>query len=358
MRGQEGKFRSRLLNWYERNRRDLPWRLPMSAPRDARLDPYHVLVSELMLQQTQVSTVVPYFHRFIARFPTVQALAGADEQEVLRLWQGLGYYSRARNLHAAAKKVVNEFHGRFPRAAQELRGLPGVGRYTAGAIASIAFDEPAPAVDGNVARVLCRLHGHESETQDEWWTCAGKLVIGPRPGDFNSAMMELGATVCTPKAPKCLLCPVAEHCEALAGGMQEKLPRAKERKITPLERRDVICVQHNDRWLIEQRPAKGRWASMWQFVTLPRNGKPLDGAHVREAVGHQVGSLQKRATLKHTLTHRRYEFHVFIGAASRRSRKDDAGRVWVTLEQLQQFPMSRPQSRIAQLLASEKTDFS
>src|SRR6266545_8115268 len=231
MRGPTSKFRSRLLSWCDRDRRDLPWRLPIDAPPDARLDPYHVLVSELMLQQTQVSTVVPYFHRFIARFPKVQALARADEQDVLRLWQGLGYYSRARNLHAAAKKVVHELHGRFPRTAQELRRLPGVGRYTAGAIASIAFDEPAPAVDGNVARVFCRLHGHESETQEEWWTCAAKLVAGPRPGDFNSAMMELGAMVCTPKAPKCMLCPVAEHCEALAGGMQEKLPRAKERKI-------------------------------------------------------------------------------------------------------------------------------
>src|SRR5688572_31390931 len=157
MLGPPHTFARRLLRWYDRSRRDLPWRLPRDAAAGTALDPYHVLVSEAMLQQTQVATVIPYFHRFIGRFPTIQSLANADEQDVLRLWQGLGYYSRARNLHAAAKRVVAEHRGILPRTADELRALPGVGRYTAGAVASIAFDRRAPIVDGNVARVLCRL---------------------------------------------------------------------------------------------------------------------------------------------------------------------------------------------------------
>src|SRR5687768_16089198 len=218
MMGLAPTFARRLLRWYDKCRRDLPWRPDPAAGRP-RVDPYHVLVSEAMLQQTQVATVVPYFNRFIARFPTLADLAGADEQEVLRLWQGLGYYSRARNLQAAARKVVAEYGGELPRERDRLLTLPGVGRYTAGAVASIAFDRRAPILDGNVIRVLCRIDKIQSDprdrsTQDLLWRRAEEVLPARRAGAFNSALMELGATVCTPRSPQCLLCPVREHCEA------------------------------------------------------------------------------------------------------------------------------------------------
>ncbi|HEX8521077.1 MAG TPA: A/G-specific adenine glycosylase [Tepidisphaeraceae bacterium] len=349
------EFRTKLLKWYRKNRRDLPWRVAPEAPRNLRPDPYLVLVSELMLQQTQVATVIPYFNRFTQRFPTAHALAEADEQEVLRHWQGLGYYSRARNLHAAAREISRARNGRFPRDVQALLQLPGVGRYTAGAIASIAFDEPAPIVDGNVGRVLARVDRIEKDLtqpaiRGQLWTRAEELVRGNRPGDFNSAMMELGATVCTPRSPKCLLCPVAGHCEALAAGVQEKLPLPKKRVPTPLLKRDVLCVRYESKWLIEQRPAKGRWASMWQFVTTDRNGTYPD---CEKALGCRVRLMEKIGLVTHGLTHRRYEFDVWVGELSHAvptSNDDPSRRVWVGLDELSKYPMSRPQVKVAQML--------
>ena len=240
--------------------------------RDAAPDPYHVLVSEAMLQQTQVATVIPYFKRFIDRLPTLAALAAAKEEEVLRLWQGLGYYSRARNLRRAAIAVVNDHGGELPKDTAELLNLPGIGRYTAGAIASIAFGKRAPILDGNVARVLCRIDKitadpREKATIEVLWTRAAEMMPaagrnGASMGDFNSALMELGAKVCTPRNPKCLICPVREHCEACAAGVQEEIPVRKKSKPTPLLKRWIFCIRRGDRWLIEQRPAKGRWAGM------------------------------------------------------------------------------------------------
>src|SRR5688572_3923564 len=210
MLGTSASFARRLLAWYDRHRRDLPWRPDPKTGRPAP-EPYHVLVSEAMLQQTQVATVIPYYHRFLARFPTVSDLANAPEQDVLRGWQGLGYYSRARNLQAAARAIVNEHGGELPRTIEDLLALPGVGRYTAGAVASIAFDVKAPIVDGNVARVLCRVDRIETDprdrtTQQLLWRRAEEVLPKKRVGDFNSALMELGATVCTPKSPQCLIC--------------------------------------------------------------------------------------------------------------------------------------------------------
>jgi len=226
-------------------------------------NPYHVLVSEAMLQQTQVATVVPYFTRFIERFPTLADLAAAEEQDVLRLWQGLGYYSRARNLRAAARAVATNYGGELPRERDELLKLPGVGRYTAGAVASIAFDRRAPILDGNVARVLCRIDKIETDprerlTQELLWRRAEKILPRRRVGAFNTAMMELGATVCIPRSPQCLICPVREHCEAFAAGVQETIPPARKAKETPLLRRVTFCVRRGEQWLIEQRPATGQ----------------------------------------------------------------------------------------------------
>jgi A/G-specific adenine glycosylase len=215
-------FARRLLAWYDGAQRRLPWRVDDRSGRAP--NPYHVLVSEAMLQQTQVATVIPYFNRFIERFPTLADLAAADEQDVLRLWQGLGYYTRARNLRAAARAVASEYGGELPRRRDDLLKLPGVGRYTAGAVASIAFDTRAPILDGNVARVLCRVDRIETDpreraTQDLLWRRAEQILPRKRVGAFNTALMELGATVCIPRSPQCLICPVRRHCEAHAAGV-------------------------------------------------------------------------------------------------------------------------------------------
>ena len=220
MTGTTKTFQSRLLRWYDAHHRKLPWRA-VGDGSHRTLDPYHVLVSETMLQQTQVATVIPYYQRFLEKFPTFQSLADADTQDVLRLWQGLGYYSRARNLQAAAREVVSRFGGKVPTNLDDLLTLPGVGRYTAGAIASIAHNLRVPILDGNVARVLCRLDAIESDPRDKstnqhLWFRAEEILPHSRLGDFNSALMELGATVCTPRNPQCLVCPVREHCQARA----------------------------------------------------------------------------------------------------------------------------------------------
>lgn len=350
-------FRRRLLDWYRRHRRDLPWRLPKighestaatqsaQAASQARVDPYHVLVSELMLQQTQVATVIPYFKRFIERFPTAADLAAADEQEVLRLWQGLGYYSRARNLQRAAKHVVEKCGGQMPSTVEGLLELPGVGRYTAGAVASIAFERRAPILDGNVMRVLCRLDRVEADprqpaTQEVLWARAEEMLPMASVGDFNSALMELGALICTPRAPQCLLCPVREQCEAFAAGVQERIPPPRKAKATPLFKRHILCVRQGDRWLIEQRPATGRWAGMWQFVTVDpeKDGSPV-GLGKRRAIG----------TVTHGLTHRRYEFDVFVCEGGKVV-TDGTGRRWLTLAELDEYPLPRPHVKVAGML--------
>lgn len=355
--GSSKTFARRLLTWYDAARRDLPWRVDRSASPDQLPDPYHVMVSEAMLQQTQVATVIPYFHRFLERFPTLASLAEADEQDVLRLWQGLGYYSRARNLRAAAQRVMADFGGRLPTRVDELLTLPGVGRYTAGAISSIAFGERAPIVDGNVARVLCRIDKiladpRDRETVEVLWMRAEQILPHERLGDFNSSLMELGATVCTPRSPQCLICPVSEHCEAFAAGVQEQIPPPKKAKVSPLEKRWTFIVRTGDRFLVEQRPATGRWASLWQFVTLPEtDDEPL--AALRKTTGlaiHSKTTLSPVGFVTHALTHRRYEFTVFTCETT--AAAPNGTRTWVTLAELDRLPLSRPQLKVAQIAHS------
>ena len=339
--GRTSDFRRRLLRWYDDSRRDLPWR---ARPGASAPEPYHVLVSETMLQQTQVATVIPYYLRFLQRFPTFQSLADAPEQQVLRLWQGLGYYSRARNLQAAARAVVRDHDGQLPADLPELLKLPGVGRYTAGAIASIAFGRRAAILDGNVTRVLCRIDKitadpRERQMQQALWARAEEVLPRRRMGDFNSALMELGATVCTPRSPQCLICPVARHCEAAAEGVQESIPVPKKAHVTPLLRRRTYCVVCKDRHLIEQRPASGRWAGMWQFVTVePDHQPPLNGA-------------QPLGTVTHALTHRRYQFEVFL-LRSVEGVPVETGRPhrWVTEHELDAYPLPRPHLKMLELV--------
>lgn len=341
------QLRSKLLAWYGKQRRELPWREPIGSGRLPNA--YHVLVSEAMLQQTQVAAVVPYFHRFLTRFPTVLDLANADEQDVLRLWQGLGYYSRARNLHAAAKRIVAEHGGEIPGNVKDLLSLPGVGRYTAGAIASTAFDCRAPIVDGNVIRVLCRVDlirsdPREKETQLRLWARAEEILPRKRCGDFNSALMELGATVCTPRAPKCLICPIRAHCEAQAAGAQEQVPLPKKAKPTPLLLRNIFCVRRKDQYLIEQRPAKGRWAGMWQFVTFDAGD-----ATATSSMSMKLSEPKRIGEVTHALTHRRYRFEVFTCEVSKDGR-DPAPRRWASLDELQSLPLPLPHVKVAQML--------
>ncbi|MCS6846329.1 MAG: A/G-specific adenine glycosylase [Anaerolineae bacterium] len=252
---------SRLLRWFDRHKRDLPWR---REPRD----PYHVWLSEVMLQQTQVATVIPYFERWVRRFPTLDALAAAPLDEVLKLWEGLGYYARARNFHAAAQIVVRDYGGQLPRTVEGLMALPGVGRYTAGAIASLAFGARAPVLDGNVRRVLSRVFGLGRPSEAELWALAESLLPQDRTGAFNEALMELGATICTPRAPQCSACPLRTMCKAYASGDPEAYPAKPAKRATPhYEVLTAVIIDSAGRVLLGRRPRDGLLGGLWEFVS-------------------------------------------------------------------------------------------
>lgn len=263
---QKQFFSKHLLEWYRTYKRDLPWR--------QNKDPYRIWVSEVMLQQTRVDTVIPYWHRFLDKFPTVKALAEAPEEEVLKAWEGLGYYSRARNLQSAVREVHESYGGIVPDVKEEISSLKGVGPYTAGAVLSIAYNKPEPAVDGNVMRVLSRYFCIEDDiakpaTRPKMEKLAQELIPQGAAGDFNQALMELGALVCTPRSPQCLTCPVMEHCAARLNGKEAELPVKTKAKPPRPERRLVALVEgqgeHAGKLLIRQRPQEGLLARMWEL---------------------------------------------------------------------------------------------
>lgn len=263
---KESYFSANLLEWYRLNKRDLPWRRSKN--------PYYIWISEVMLQQTRVDTVIPYFHRFIDKFPTVQALSEAPEEEVLKAWEGLGYYSRARNLQNAVREVHERYDGTVPDNKEEISSLKGVGPYTSGAILSIAYNKPEPAVDGNVMRVLSRYFLIEDDiakasTRVRMEALAKRLIPEGTAGDFNQALMELGATVCTPRSPQCLTCPVMEHCSARIEGMEGQLPVKTKAKPPRPEFRLTAFIEgegeHAGKLLIRQRPQEGLLARMWEL---------------------------------------------------------------------------------------------
>ncbi len=315
MIGNSQAFRVALLAWFDENGRELPWRGDIS--------PYHTWVSEVMLQQTQAATVIPYYLRFIARFPTVQDLAAADLDEVLKAWEGLGYYRRAHNLHKAARIIVAEHGGQLPREEKALLALPGIGRYTAGAIRSIAFDEPAPVLDGNVKRVLARLDDisdsiDDRQTEKRLWARAAELAAGARPGDFNQAMMELGAMLCTPAAAECDRCPVASFCEARAHGVQRSRPVRTPKQRIPHYQVAAGVVWHTtdpDRFLIAQRPAGGMLGGLWEFPGGKQEpGEDLPDTLARELqeeLAIQVDVGEEFAAINHAFTHFRITLHAF-----------------------------------------------
>jgi A/G-specific adenine glycosylase len=311
------------------------------------------LVAEAMLQQTQVSRVVAYFERFLARFPTIQSLAAADEHDVLALWSGLGYYRRAKNLHAAAREIVTRFGGRIPADVESLMTLPGVGRYTAGAISSIVFDRPAPIVDGNVTRVLLRVEGRDDlpDPKDaaRWaWTRAETLVASAtKPSLFNEGLMELGATVCLPPpaSPACDRCPLQRNCKAFKDRSFDRIPVPKAAKPTPTVHCAVLAITDaRGRILLEQRPHTGLWAALWQCPTLESNRR-IDAATVAEFAkvkNADPASLRKLGALTRGLTHRTVRLTVFAARPTPCIRKKGSAR-WAAAAELGTFGLSNAQ---------------
>jgi A/G-specific adenine glycosylase len=323
--------------WFRATARDLPWR--------RRRDGYTALVAEAMLQQTQAARVIEPFEAFLRRFPTVQALAAADEQDVLAAWQGLGYYRRARHLHVAARMIVEQFGGHVPPAADDLRSLPGVGRYTAGSIASIVFGRREPIVDGNVRRVLARWEADDAPpddraTLDRTWDRAAALVeAAADPGCFNEGLMELGALICTPAKPKCGACPVAADCRAWQQGQAGEIPspRAAARR-TPVHFHTVI-IERSGSVLLEQRAWGGLWSGMWQTPTVewPR---ALSTAQVRGRLEVRVTDLNRLSGFEYRTTHRQITFHVFRGRTRQRR------GTWRESDRLVDLPMSNAMRRV------------
>jgi A/G-specific adenine glycosylase len=348
-----------LVRWFRAVAREMPWRTrPLGSPRD----PYLVLVSELMLQQTQVSRVVPAFERFVGRFPTVEALAAATEPEVLALWSGLGYYRRAKLLHAAARAVVKEYGGQMPRTSDALLELPGLGPYTAAAVASLAFHEPRAMVDGNVTRVMLRVEGRRGSASDPRqiaWARerADEFVrgAGRKPGPTLAAegLMELGATVCVPRGPRCDVCPLAGACVARARGLTDVIPEPKRSKETPVVWAVSVVMEDGEgRVAIETRPPKGMWASMVQAPTVEWSGEARDATEVaREALGLALSTkIRERERFTHQTTHRRFEFTVVEVRATKRVKraieKTRPGVRWVKREEIAGMGVSAVQSRL------------
>lgn len=356
-RRRAAEFASRLLEWYRRHKRDLPWRR-LAAARD----PYRVWVSEIMLQQTQVVTVVPYYRRWLKEFPTVRALARATSHDVMRVWQGLGYYSRAFNLHRAAQRIVAEHGGRLPRDREALRRLPGIGRYTAGMIASIAYGQDAAALDGNVKRVLARVFDFREDVKSSagerlLWELAERLVPPGQAGGYNQALMDLGATVCTPRSPRCDDCPVRGLCRARRLGLQAERPVVKPKNGTPHHDVTAAIVRRHGRVLITQRHAYKLLGGLWEFPGGKREtGETLEqclARELREELGLAIRVGAKRLTIPHAFSHFRITLHVFECEAVNGARAravDVADLKWVRPFELEGYPMGKADSRVREYL--------
>ncbi len=352
-------FETRLLAWYDRYRRDLPWR--------GTQDPYAVWVSEVMLQQTQVATVLRYFSSWMRRFPSVRALARAREADVLHAWQGLGYYSRARRLHAGARMVVERHAGELPRQHSALLALPGIGAYSAGAIASIAFGERAPLVDGNVIRVLARRFGLRGDPNKlplkrALWQLAGELVPAKRPGDFNQALMELGATVCTPRAPRCDECPLRAACIARRDGLVEQLPELPARaKATRVRVAAALLRDGEHVHVVRLAPEAPRWAGLWTFPYAEVRTEETPVAAARraalEAMGADVRVGARVAKVTHTITRFRIELELYEAAPAPRVRSGAKRRpnvARVRARELETLAMPAPHRKLARMLFEER----
>jgi A/G-specific adenine glycosylase len=333
-----------LLKWYSKHSRTMPWR---DHP-----DPYAVWVSEIMLQQTRVETVIPYFENWMKQFPDVNSLADANEQDVLNAWEGLGYYTRARNLHKAAKIVASTFNGQLPRDLEALRSLPGIGRYTVGAIASIAFKMDAATLDGNLRRVFARLYD-VTEFADSpagekiLWEYAAQNLPKGKAGDYNQALMDLGATICLPKNPRCLLCPLLTLCKARQNGTQELRPVLKPKKQVPQYIHAAAVIVERGRVLLSQRPSDGLLGGMWEFPNARVEEEPAKALKKALKAATKVG-VKKEAEfviVQHAYSHFRVIVHAFRCKAV--SIPKNKSLKWVKIRELEDYPMGKVDRQIA-----------
>lgn len=350
---KRAEIKRSLLAWYRRERRDLPWR--------NTTDPYRVLLSEFMLQQTRVETVVPYYRRFLREFPTVQALASTPRDRVLKAWEGLGYYTRARNLHKTARYIVDRFDGAVPDVYDELASLPGFGPYTTAAVLSIAYDRDYAVLDGNVIRVLCRLFGikddtGQTRTRANLQKLADNLLHRGDAGEYNQAIMELGATVCRPRAPRCGSCPVNGHCAAFRAGNADSLPVRAPKKPRPHYILGVGIVSRNDSVLIARRPENGLLGGLWEFPSARQTDEePLRDTcmrAVREATGVDAAVRNRFRTVRHAFTHFSVTMHAFQcdyrGGEARALNCSDVR--WVAHDSLGDYAFSRANRKLIEYM--------
>jgi A/G-specific adenine glycosylase len=344
------KIQKKLLRWFKKNARDLPWRKTR--------DPYAIWVSEIMLQQTQVSTVIPYYQRFLKSLPTVRHLAKAPLSKVLKLWEGLGYYSRARNLHLASKIILRKFRGNIPDTRDDLLNLPGLGRYTIGAILSIAHNKDAPVLDGNVKRVLSRLYaisGNPKKTEDLLWQISESLIPKGHANAFNQALMDLGSMICTPKEPQCPRCPLLDECKAKTLGNPETYPsRVRKKRIPHVDALSAV-IRRNGKLLMRQRPPEGLLGGLWEFPNWKMKEKGRSRLrlslrnNIKKEMGMNVTVKELIGTFQQTFSHFKLTLMVFNCEAI-----DGRGKgKWIPIKHLEQLAMSRIHRRIAGVMDQE-----
>lgn len=385
--GWQRRVRSRVLRWYDKNGRRLPWR--------ESADPYRIWISEIMLQQTTVAAVVPYFERFLDRFPAVCDLAAAEQEEVLRLWEGLGYYSRARNLHKAAKVIVSQMDGQFPQHVDELQKLPGIGPYTAGAISSFAFNQPAAILEANTLRLYSRLieldiDPRGTEGQKKLWKFAAWIVSRKRASDFNQAVMDIGSQICRPADPDCPHCPLMPSCKTFEAGRQHEIPLEKKKTQITDVTEVSIAVKKDNRILLRQRSDDERWAGLWDFVrfeicdddaekirmpkkqkarstVLPGQGSlfgDADGTprqllpkticdQVQEQTGLQVSVCEPVTEIRHAVTRYRIRLLCLVCENEGGRIRQSSGYKWFSRSKVEDLPLSTTGRRFADLLKTE-----
>ncbi|WP_443029251.1 A/G-specific adenine glycosylase [Spirulina sp. CS-785/01] len=350
-------MRSTLQDWYQQQGRKLPWR---NHPH-----PYPIWVSEIMLQQTQVKTVIPYYYRWLEAFPTVEKLAQADQQQVLKVWEGLGYYARGRNLHKAAQKIMQDFGGQFPDTLAKVLTLPGIGRTTAGGILSAAFNQPVSILDGNVKRVLARLTALSvppRQAVSQLWQLSDRLLDPEQPRDYNQAIMDLGATICTPKNPACLLCPWQQYCQAYHQGIQTQIPMRETKAPLPHKNIGVAVIRNaEDEILIDRRLDEGLLGGLWEFPggKIEENETIEDciKREIQEELGIAIAVEDHLITLDHAYTHFRVTLNVYnCRHLEGKPQAIECQEIrWVSLEEIDQFPFPKANSQIIDALRKAQT---
>ncbi|MCB0191384.1 MAG: A/G-specific adenine glycosylase [Anaerolineae bacterium] len=347
------EFRTKLLDWYHKNKRDLPWR--------GEILPYRIWISEVMLQQTQVATVIPYYLRFLERFPTLEDLAEAPLDDVLKAWEGLGYYARARNLHNAARKIIDKFDGELPETYVDLRELPGFGLYTAASVASIAFGEPVAAVDNNVKRVIARLFAIEQDVKQgqgavQVQNIAAELVDPEEPGHWTEALIELGALICAPKKPRCGICPLNTLCQARLQGLQLELPFRPPKKRSPHYDVTAAVIRQEDKFLIAQRPLDSMLGGLWEFPggkCQPDESLPdCLRREIQEELGLDIEVGEPVTAIKHSYTHFKITLHAFYCRIEEGTPQalEVADWRWATLDELDSYAFPRTDLKIIETL--------